>query len=221
MSTAKEQKNGGARDVAGALEADLLAGVYRPGEWLKQADIENTYQAHRFDVRMALLDLKTRHLIEHVRNRGYRVINPTEREREDLIQTRTILETAAIRLVVQNVTREDLDDLKRLVAEFGDNIANGDLNLLREINARFHERLYRICGNEILTGEIKALKQRGLPGARTWRNFNGIQRSHDDHREMIKLLAKKDADKLADLVTRHLSHWRADPHAKLADSSPE
>lgn len=216
MSTKKEQKNGGATDVASALEADLLSGVYRPGEWLKQADIENTYQAHRFDVRMALLDLKTRHLIEHVRNRGYRVINPTEREREDLIQTRIILETAAIRLVAQKVKREDLDELKKIVAEFGESIANGDLNLLREINTRFHERLYQVCGNEVLIGEIKALKQRGLPGARTWRNFGGIQRSHEDHKEMVKLLAKKDGEKLADLIGNHLSHWRNDPQAKVA-----
>jgi hypothetical protein len=38
---------------------------------------------------------------------------------------------------------------------------------------------------------------------------------------LTQIAPRKDADKLADLATRHLSHWRADPHAKLADSAPE
>ncbi|HEY8587550.1 MAG TPA: GntR family transcriptional regulator [Rhodanobacter sp.] len=208
MKTKPKSKT--APDVTAALEADLLSGVYRPGEWLKQADIENTYQAHRFDVRMALLDLKTRHLIEHVRNRGYRVANPTEREREDLTQTRVILEKAAAGLVLQNITRNDIDDLKQIIAEFDQSMLDGDLNMLRAINGRFHDRFYEICRNGILTAQIKSLRQRGLPGARTWLNLNGIRRSHDDHKQMVKLLAKKDLEGLEELVGQHLSHWRTD-----------
>ena len=37
-----------------ALTSDLLAGKYSPGEWLKQADLESTYNVNRFEVRIAL-----------------------------------------------------------------------------------------------------------------------------------------------------------------------
>ena len=36
-----------------ALTADLLAGKYSPGEWLKQSDLEANYNANRFEVRIA------------------------------------------------------------------------------------------------------------------------------------------------------------------------
>ncbi|MGM9458242.1 FCD domain-containing protein, partial [Lacticaseibacillus rhamnosus] len=83
------------------------------------------------DVRMALLDLKTRHLIEHVKNRGYRVINLTDREREDLIETRTVLEKAAVQLAAKRRTPQDIAELKAMVAQFDAAIETGDLDVLR------------------------------------------------------------------------------------------
>ena len=100
------------------IEADLLGGHFRPGEWLKQADIEASYDANRFDVRMALLDLKARQLIEHIPNRGFRVINLSEREREELVETRIILETAAATLAATRIADETIDELESLVHEF-------------------------------------------------------------------------------------------------------
>lgn len=193
------------------LEADLLAGHFRPGEWLKQADIESAYGANRFDVRMALLDLKARQLIEHVRNRGFRVISLSEREREELTETRTILESAAVRMAAQKISKEAVDELAAIVDEFEAKMADSDLDVLRGLNALFHDRLYENCGNAVLAREIKALRQRGLPGSRgtwSWRTLTGIRSSHQDHVEMIRLLRKRDSEGLAQLVDHHLNRWR-------------
>lgn len=199
------------------LEADLMAGNYRPGEWLKQADIEAAYDANRFDVRMALLELKARQLIEHVRNRGFRVVNLSDRECEELIETRVILESAAIRMAAERATKQDIEVLDSLVREFNETMQTADVNALRLLNARFHDRLYETCGNAVLAKEIKALRQRGLPGSRgslSWRTMAGISRSNDDHREMVRLLEARDGDALAEVVRRHLNHWRE--HSKPA-----
>ncbi|WP_332769545.1 GntR family transcriptional regulator [Phenylobacterium sp.] len=193
------------------LEADLLAGHFRPGEWLKQADIESAYGANRFDVRMALLDLKARQLIEHVRNRGFRVISLSEREREELTETRTILESAAVRMAAQKISKEAVDELAAIVDEFEAKMADSDLDVLRGLNALFHDKLYENCGNAVLAREIKALRQRGLPGSRgtwSWRTLTGIRSSHQDHVEMIRLLRKRDSEGLAQLVDHHLNRWR-------------
>lgn len=193
------------------LEADLLAGHFRPGEWLKQADIESAYGANRFDVRMALLDLKARQLIEHVRNRGFRVISLSEREREELTETRTILESAAVRMAAQKISKEAVDELAAIVDEFEAKMADSDLDVLRGLNALFHDQLYENCGNAVLAREIKALRQRGLPGSRgtwSWRTLTGIRSSHQDHVEMIRLLRKRDSEGLAQLVDHHLNRWR-------------
>lgn len=207
------RKNGreAATGVLARLEADLLASHFRPGEWLKQADIESAYQANRFDVRMALLELKARQLIEHVPNRGFRVANLSEKERQELAETRAILEMAAARMVAEHATEEDIEALAAIVDEFEARMADADLDTLRELNASFHDRLYAACGNSLLTNEIRALRQRGLPGSRgswSWRTLAGIRSSHQDHVAMVALLRVRDADALAQVVERHLNRWR-------------
>lgn len=211
MATTREdpsEKQAETASLVSRLEADLLGGVFRPGEWLKQTDIETNYDAHRFDVRMALLDLKTRQLLEHVPNRGYRVANLSQQEREELIEARTVLEVAAARRVVERATDEDVADLDQIVAEFDANMEDADLPLLRALNARFHDRLYAICGNRVMMEEIKALRHRGLPGVRGWRATSAIQRSNRDHSDMVEMIRGRDADGLVRTIESHLNRWR-------------
>ncbi|WP_165799518.1 GntR family transcriptional regulator [Sphingomonas oleivorans] len=194
------------------IEADLLAGHFRPGEWLKQADVEANYNANRFDVRMALLDLKARQLIEHIPNRGFRVINLSEREREELFETRSILETAAAKLAAERISDETIAELEAIVRQFEVQMETAELDELRALNGRFHDLLYQSSGNSLLAEEIKALRQRGLPGARggglAWRTMAGILQSHEDHVRMIALLRARDGDGLAEAICGHLNMWR-------------
>jgi len=191
------------------MTADLLDGHFRPGEWLKQADIEDRYSANRFDVRMAFTELAARHLIEHLPNRGYRVSDLSDRERAELLQTRAILEREAVRIGARKATADDLRELRALVEAFALNLETGDLQTLRRLNARFHDRLYALCGNSILTNEIRALRHRGQPGVRTgWRTMASIQASHDDHIQMLRLLETRDGDALANMIDQHLNVGR-------------
>jgi len=197
--------------LAARIEADLIGGNFRPGEWLKQSDVEENYKANRFDVRMALLDLKARQLIEHIPNRGFRVVNLSEREREDLFETRLILETAAARLAASRISEETIAELDAIVLDFREHMETADHDYLRALNGQFHDLLYRSSGNTVLAEEIKALRQRGLPGTRgslRWRTMSGIQHSHDDHVEMIKLLRARDGEALAQKIDEHLNGWR-------------
>lgn len=193
------------------MEEDLLSGHFRPGEWLKQADIEERYQANRFDVRMALKDLSARRMLEHLPNRGYRVSSLSDKERSDLLDTRAILERAAMALAARNVTGQDLTDLREILDSFAANMLSGDLVYLRQLNAMFHDRLYAICGNAVLQEQIQALRHRAQNGFRGgWRTVESIGRSHEDHVQMFNLLEAGDGEGLVRLVDRHL-HLRIKP----------
>lgn len=195
--------------LAKRLQDDIFAEKFRPGEWLKQADIESTYSANRFEVRIALSTLAARHLIDHIPNKGYRVINPSDRERTELYEVRTILETAAARMVVQKASDEDIDTLASLVEAFSQAIDTQPVPELIKLNMEFHHQFYELCGNQLLADQIHELRQRGLPGRRgAWETRAGIKASHDDHVQMIEALRNGDADGLAYTVYRHLNRWR-------------
>src|SRR5688572_20455692 len=104
MTTAREVSAEKEASFSVALTADLLAGKYSPGEWLKQADLEATYNVNRFEVRIALAELSVRGLLEHLPNRGYRVCKHTAQDWELLLELRSLLEVAACRLVVQRAS---------------------------------------------------------------------------------------------------------------------
>lgn len=192
------------------LRADLLRGRFRPGEWLKQADLENLYKANRFEVRIALSELAARHLLEHFPNRGYRVANPTDRQRDQLYEARTILEMAAARLIVTRISDADIDAFADLVHQFERAIESGGHAQLRELNLELHDKLYRASGNDLLADQIRELRERGAPGnaAGTWHTVSGIRASNTDHLEMIEMLRRRDGEGLAHSIYRHLNRWR-------------
>ena len=192
-----------------ALTADLLAGKYSPGEWLKQADLEASYNVNRFEVRIALAELSVRGLLEHLPNRGYRVCNHSHEEREHLYEVRTLLEVAASRLVVQRATDAQIAEFERLVNAFEEATQASGQDRMRTLNYQLHDHLYMMTGNALLAGQISDLRERGIPGRRgLWDAAKSVKASSSDHFEMLDMLKRRDADGLAAVIYRHLNRWR-------------
>ncbi len=205
----KKKMNPTEQHLAERLRQDILSGEYHAGEWLKQTDIEDKYSANRFEVRMALSDLSARKIIDHIPNRGYRVIKPTDREREELFEVRTVLETAAAKLAVQHATETDIAELSLLVEEFDRAIETQGKETLLNLNVHFHERFYSLSGNKLLAQQIIEMRERGLPGRRGgWNTVASIRASNEDHAQMIEMLKRKDSEGIAYIVYRHLNRWR-------------
>jgi DNA-binding GntR family transcriptional regulator len=201
--------DGDSRSFSQRLKDDLLSGKYRPGEWLKQIDLENDYGVNRFEVRIALSELAARHLLDHAPNRGYRVAYPTGRAREELYEVRTVLETAAARMVAVRVTPPDLQAFEELVEKFDHDAKTGNYAGLVQLNGELHDKFYSMCGNTLLLTQIKELRERGLPGRSSgWQAPGGLQASNADHLEMLEMLKRRDAEGLAHVVYRHLNRWR-------------
>lgn len=209
VTTASEDTAGQETRFSEALTADLLAGKYSPGEWLKQADLEAAYSVNRFEVRIALAELAVRGLLEHLPNRGYRVCNHSREDREQLYEVRTLLEVAASRLVVQRANEAQIAEFERLVKVFDEAIESADQDRMREINYGLHNHLYSMSGNALLAAQINDLRQRGIPGRRgLWDMAKSLKASNFDHFEMLDMLKRRDADGLAAVVYRHLNRWR-------------
>ncbi|RJG14867.1 GntR family transcriptional regulator [Massilia cavernae] len=205
-----------------ALRADLLSGKYSPGEWLKQADLESSYGANRFEVRIALAELNAQGLLDHFPNRGYRVCQHSYAEREQLYEVRTLLEVAACRLVVQRATAEQIEEFERMVKKFDESIENERLGKLHELNYDLHGHLYEMTGNPILAAQIRNLRERGIPGRQgMWDVQKSIKESSADHFEMLDMLKRRDADGLAAAVYRHLNNWRRAPAGSAAATTAE
>ncbi|MCU4178791.1 GntR family transcriptional regulator [Bosea sp. BH3] len=206
MSDRKEKVATVRRVLANEIAQAIRLRVYRPGEWLRQIDLEERFQAKRFDVRSALEELAVRKTIEHVPNRGYRVAEIDLKTYEEIRATRMILETASAAAIVTNIDDEAIARLEELARAFSHAVREGTRVDQSEVNRAFHQIMYSFCGNAVLEETIWALRDRSRGSRVTvWASHESLLRSDREHYEMMEALRVRDAGHLAAVIARHLT----------------
>lgn len=201
----RETRNG----LSERLRADIVVGFYRPGEWLRLIDLEERYGVGRFDVRQALAQLATGHTVTHVPNRGYRVAETDRKQRHELTDTRLLLEVPAAQLVIEQAKEEDIAGIEAAARAFDEALESSPYPEAQRLNHAFHRAFYACCRNKTLTDLIHDLRERDLPGEwNQWAAPAKAKASSLDHLEMVAALKARDRERMADIVTRHLTRWR-------------
>nr|WP_315594490.1 GntR family transcriptional regulator [uncultured Cupriavidus sp.] len=198
---ARETKRNLAEEIAKAL----AEGAYRPGEWLRQIDLEQSFGASRFDVRKALEQLVARKLMEHMPNRGYRVSEPDTDTLRHVREVRAILEAAAAAEACQRISEESIKELEDSATRFEEAAKAGRIAEQSQENQVFHRQLYAACANPVLLELIWSMRARAGSGAVTvWPSYDALVRSAEEHREMIAALRERDGARIHRLVQRHV-----------------
>ena len=175
------------RALASEIAQAIRLRMFRPGEWLRQIDLEEKFQATRFDVRGALEELAVRKQIEHVPNRGYRVAEIDMATYRAIRDTRIILEAGAMTSVVAAIDDAKIARLAELAADFSRAVASGTRVEQSEINSAFHHLIYASCGNPVLDETIWALRDRSRGSSVTiWASHEALLASARDHHEMVR-----------------------------------
>jgi len=194
------------RTLASEIAQAIRLGMYRPGEWLRQIDLEEKFQATRFDVRSALEELAIRKTIEHVPNRGYRVAEIDLATYRAIRDTRIILEAGAMAGVVAHIDDAQIARLDELAHAFTEAAVTGTRMQQSEINSAFHHLIYASCGNPVLDETIWALRDRSRGSTVTvWASHEALLASARDHHAMVEALRRRDAAELAALIARHIT----------------
>ena len=192
-------------ELANEIAKAIHIRAYRPGEWLRQIDLEEAFQATRFDVRTALDELAVRKTIEHVPNRGYRVVEIDLATYRAIRDTRIILESAASRLVIGRMDEEAVARLDALAHEFSRAVQSGTRVEQSEINRAFHSLIYDHCGNPVLAETIWSLRDRSRGSAVTvWASHQALLASDADHHAMVAAIRAGNGERLAELTTHHI-----------------
>jgi DNA-binding GntR family transcriptional regulator len=202
MKVRKELKRLLAAEIAGAI----LQGDYRPGEWLRQIDLEETFAAKRFEVRSALAQLAARGMVTHVENRGYRVAQPDLTVVREMLAIRILLEVEAARQALPNIGPTELEQIKLAKKTFEDAVARGSKADQANTNAAFHDEIYGHASNRSLSQLIVEIRNRARPGPiALWPSHADLQRSAAHHVEIVAAIEAHDIDALVAAVRRHIA----------------
>ncbi|MBE3013162.1 GntR family transcriptional regulator [Microbispora sp. NEAU-D428] len=196
--------------VAQALRDALVAGEMRPGVVYSAPALAARFGVSATPVREAMLDLAKEGLFEALRNKGFRVAEVSERDLDEIIEIRRLIEVPTVaRLAGQSLAAE-AEGLRPIAEEIVSAAGRGDLLAYVAADQRFHLALLALSGNARLVETVRDLRARarlyglrGLPDARM------MAASAREHLDLLDALVRGDAAAAESLMTHHLRHVRA------------
>ncbi len=197
--------------VSDRLRAAILEGQFRPGQWMRQRQIAEQLGVSQMPVREALKELAAEGLVEHVPYRGVRVIKFSVNDVADLYTHRSFLEGMAARYAAQNITPNEISQLRTLQAQMQQNLAPEQLAEYRRLNRLFHQTVFVASRRDYLMRTLNQMWST-FP-TMLWSNFAQTasrslpERDATDiaeHDAIIHALENGDTDKAEQLVRHHI-----------------
>ena len=195
--------------VVRALEAALVVGELKPGETYSAPALSLRFGVSATPVREAMLELAKDGLVEVVRNKGFRVVDISEADLDQISDIRYLLEVPSAAKAAATITPDQLAELRAVADEIVAAASSGDLISYLDADRRFHVTLISTLGNPRLTEIIDRLRrQTRLYGLNDLVQSGRLDSSAHEHRAIIDALATGSAETVRDLMGRHILHTR-------------
>lgn len=191
--------------IADQLEEQILAGSRFPKERLIEDQLIDEFGANRYEVRKALTELIARGLAERKKNAGAFVRFYSEQEVNDLYQVRTLLEGACAASIVSPVPAERMTELIARQEEHDAAVQHDDLPRVIKANLTFHRTLYRLSPNQLLVDAVEHYaKMSYIIRSAPFKSKEALERSREEHWQMISCLEKGNTEELSRVCQQHL-----------------
>jgi len=197
------------------LENAILSGYFKPRERLVERDLLAHFDVSRTVIREVLKMLEGKGLVKITPYRGAVVVDLTAEEVEQIFFLRLRLEATAAGLVVENITRIEIQRLKRLCKELEKHQTERTDQMIEKDN-EFHRALFHASGNSYLNEIIDHLSTKAhMVKFNAWYLPKRIEQSILEHKAMIAALERSDGEAFEKLVTDHLLFSRDSYLAQL------
>ena len=204
LSTIPERKPLG-HYVFENLKQAIVRGDFSPGNRLVESRIAEALGISRTPVREAIHKLEREGLIQKLPRGGFSVSNLTHEEIEETFGIRSVLESYAARLAAIKHQRQELEPLEEKIEEFQYHLNRGEMEALLQINTQFHALLYAMSRSPRLIKMINDLKDQIYRFRRIILKIETMAKtSNDDHRQMLRAMETRDADRVETLMRQHI-----------------
>lgn len=195
--------------VTRALRAALVAGQMEPGVTYSVPPLAERFRVSATPVREAMLDLAKEGLVKPMRNKGFRVVEFSDHDLDELTELRLLIEPPSVRRVVDVITPDDLSRLRKVAAQISQFAADGQLINYVEADRLFHVTMLSLLGNQRLADTVEGLRAHTrLLGLAKLANEGNLLSSAGEHLELLDALESADGAAAERLMHRHVSHTR-------------
>jgi DNA-binding GntR family transcriptional regulator len=192
--------------IVDALTKAIVEHRLHPGTKLAEQKLADHFGVSRTLVRQALFQLSQNRLIRLEPARGAFVAAPSVDEARQVFAVRRMLEAEMTRAFVRESTPARLKALKEHVAREKAAVDSADVASRTELLGDFHVRMAELTGNEVLAQILGELISRCALITLMYQSASAAEHSHEEHTNIIKALAARDAEKAVQLMNEHLLH---------------
>lgn len=148
------------RDVVfQTLREAILKGDLKPGERLMEIQLSNRLGVSRTPIREAIRMLEQEGLAVTIPRKGAQVAKMTEKDMEDVLQIREVLDELAASIACEQITEDELAKLRETMQEFEESTTTADVSRIAAADVRFHDIIYRATGNPRLENILNNLRE--------------------------------------------------------------
>lgn len=212
--------------IVDSITAAIVERRLMPGTKLAEQRLADIFEVSRTVVRQALNQLSRDRLITLEPARGAFVSTPSVEEAHQVFELRQMLEGAMMRLLVQRITPEQIQELRAHLQAEQDAIAINDVAQRTRLLAHFHNLLARMTGNRVLEELQADLLSRSSLISLMYQSSQSASESSAEHRAIVDALEKRHLEAAVQLAESHIEqverNLRLDPRVPdLAEALKE
>ncbi len=190
------------------VRSALLAGDMVPGRIYSANSLAAQLGVSNSPVREAMMELAGKGLLEVVPNRGFRVVEMTDADRQEVYNLRLMVEVpAVVEVARQGLAADDEPELRRLLEQVLAAADSGNLRNYLDADQSLHMRIVALLGNRRLYGIVENLRdQSRVRGSYRLTERGMLAQSAQEHIPIVEALIAGDAGAVQSLMVKHLAY---------------
>ncbi len=190
------------------LREDILSGVYKEHDELREIIIGEELGVSRTPVREALRQLELEGLVAIVPNKGAYVTGITQKDVFDIYKIRSMLEGLCARWATEHITKEQINELEEIIllSEYHLHKTGSEkAEQVSILDGKFHKVLYEASDSRILEHVLSDF-HKYVQMARTMSvgASDRAIRSIEEHKGILEAIKSKDSARAQRLANEHI-----------------
>jgi len=193
-----------------SIRMRIVTGEIAPGEIYSAPALAAVLGVSATPIREAMLELTADGLVEAVPNRGFRVVEPSQHDLDEIFELRLMLEVpAAVEAARRGISAADQARFLEMAELIEKRAEDGDTVGFLAADRDFHLGLLATLGNSRLVDIVSRLRdQARLYGLPMLAQRGELRESGREHRELLEAICRQDTGAVAAVMTHHLEHTR-------------
>lgn len=191
------------------IRSQIVSGRLEPGSMHSIGAIAEKLNVSITPVREALRDLAKEGLIEMKRNRGFLVRQPSNKELDDIVQIRSMIEVSSVREITERSLITDFTTVRQLCRRTDAYAAAGQWEEFIEADREFHLTILSALNNSKLLEVVGSLRdQSRLLGLNHLAGTELFLESTKEHSLLLDAMEAGDARRAEEIMASHMRHIR-------------